>query len=125
MKNILLYQHPHKGLRAVKFGFSWPGFFFMLIWAFTKKLYSMGLLMFIIWLSIVSIYIMTNMEAMSHSDSIYIILLLCYAVAMGFFGNKWLSKSLIRKGYKYVKTTQAPSLRVAVEDTLAATQAKS
>ena len=116
MKNVLLYQHPEKGFRAVKSGYSWPGFFFMLIWAFIKRLYAMGLLMFFIWLVIVGIYFMTIMEAMNYTDSIYIVLLLCYAVVMGLFGNKWLSKSLTKKGYRYVKSVQAPSLKAAVED---------
>jgi hypothetical protein len=122
MKNILLYKHPGKGFRAVKSGFSWPGFFFMLIWAFAKRLYARGLLMFFIWLAIVGIYITTIMEAMKYEDSIYVILLLCYAAVMGLFGNKWLSESLTKQGYKQVKTVQAPSLKAAVEEANAAAQ---
>jgi len=38
MKIYEVYQHPVKGYAAVKIGFSWPGFFFGIIWALIKKL---------------------------------------------------------------------------------------
>jgi uncharacterized sodium:solute symporter family permease YidK len=123
MKTALLYQHPEKGFRVVKSGFSWPAFFFMLFWAFLKKLYGFGLLMFFIWLAIVALYMMTILEAMEYPDTIYTILLLCYALVMGVLGNKYLSKDLLKKGYKHVKTVEAVSLKAALEDTKAPTQA--
>ncbi len=115
MKTAFLYKHPDKGFKAIKFGFSWPAFFFMLFWAFVKRLYGFGLLMFFIWLAIVAVYMMAVFQSMDYPDIIYTLLLLCYAFVMGFLGNRYLSKDLLKKGYKHVKTVETDSLKAALE----------
>ena len=41
-----VYQHPRSGkYRAVKQGFCWPAFFFFILWAFSRRLYLLGLAM--------------------------------------------------------------------------------
>ncbi|WP_181919263.1 DUF2628 domain-containing protein [Alkalilimnicola ehrlichii] len=39
MKTFNMFHHPHHGHKAVKVGFSWPGFFFGIIWAAIKGLW--------------------------------------------------------------------------------------
>lgn len=116
MKTFLLYVHPDKGFKAVKSGFSWPAFFFMLFWACFKRLYGFGLLMFCIWLFIVAAYAVTVFEGLDFSDTIFTILLLVYAVAMGISGNNYLSQSLVKRGYKLVGTIQAESAGAALAE---------
>lgn len=116
MKTFLLFEHPDKGLKAVKSGFSWPAFFFMFIWACVKRLYRFGLLMFCIWLFIAGTYALSIYEAWDFSDATYVVLLLIYALVMGIAGNKCLSQSLAKRGYRLVKTVQAESARVALAE---------
>ena len=42
MAMFRIYQHPMRGIEAVKVGFSWPGFFFTWIWMFTKQMWADG-----------------------------------------------------------------------------------
>src|SRR3989338_6870510 len=46
MNTYQILRHPVIGLQAVKQGWSWPGFFFTWIWAFSKGLnvYGIGIL---------------------------------------------------------------------------------
>ena len=116
MKTFLLYEHPTKGFKAVKSGFSWPAFFFMLFWACLKGLYGFGLLMFCVWLIIIGVYAIAIHEAWGLSDATYISLWMICALAMGISGNKYLSQSLVKRGYKLVKTIQAESVSVVLSE---------
>ena len=120
MKTVLLFEFPGKGFKAVKSGFSWPGFFFMFLWAFAKGLYGFGMLLFCFWLVIGGTYAMAIHEAWNIPDSIYAVLLLIYAVVIGITGNKYLSQSLARRGYTLVRTVQAESAGVALAEARAA-----
>jgi hypothetical protein len=120
MKTFLLYEHPTKGFKAVKSGFSWPAFFFMLFWACLKRLYGFGLLMFCVWLFVAGVYAITIHEAWGFSDAGFITLLLMYALVMGISGNKYLSQSLVKRGYRLVKTIQAESAGFVLSEARAA-----
>ena len=43
MKAFAVYQHPTHGFEAVKRGFSWPAFFFGVIWMLIKKLWLLAI----------------------------------------------------------------------------------
>ena len=47
MKQYAVFQHPTSGYEAVKNGWSWPAFFFTWIWAFVKRLWLVGLIVFL------------------------------------------------------------------------------
>ena len=38
MKTYHVFEHPTRGLEAVKVGVSWPGFFFGFFWMLVKKM---------------------------------------------------------------------------------------
>ena len=42
MKTFNVYKHPTQGIEAVKIGFSWPAFFFGIIWMLVKKLWGLA-----------------------------------------------------------------------------------
>ena len=42
MKTFNVYKHPTQGIEAVKVGFSWPAFFFGIIWMLVKKLWGLA-----------------------------------------------------------------------------------
>ena len=120
MKTIVVYEHAQKGFRAVKTGFSWPGFFFMWIWAFTRGLIGIGVLLLLVWLAILGLYMLAVMSALDFMDIVYSFVLLFNAVIVGLCGNSWLSNSLIKKGYKHVDTVQASSPRAAAREAMSA-----
>jgi hypothetical protein len=124
MKTISVYQHAQKGFRAVKTGFSWPGFFFMWIWAFTKGLIGTGALLFLIWLAVLGLYMLAVMSALDFAGIVYSFVLLVNAVIVGLWGNSWRANSLIKKGYRHVDTVQASSPRAATREAVSAAYAQ-
>ena len=48
MKRYKIYKSPLGMIEAVKTGWSWPGFFFTLIWLLVKKLYVTAGMVFLI-----------------------------------------------------------------------------
>ncbi|MEJ2246127.1 MAG: DUF2628 domain-containing protein [Acidobacteriota bacterium] len=124
MKTISIYQHGQKGFRAVKTGFSWPGFFFMWIWAFTRGLTGTGVLLFLIWLAILGLYMLAVMSALDFMDIVYSFVLFVNAVIVGLWGNSWQANSLLKKGYKHIDTVQASSPRAAARDAVSAAYAQ-
>jgi hypothetical protein len=120
MKTVLLFELPGKGFKAVKSGFSWPAFFFMLFWALVKGLYGFGILIFCIWIATVGAYAISIHGAWNSPDAAVMALLLIYAVVMGITGNSYLSKSYLKRGYRLVRTVQAESAGVALAEARAA-----
>ncbi len=47
MKTFNLYRHPTQGFEAVKVGFSWPAFFFTILWMLVKRLWGLAALWFV------------------------------------------------------------------------------
>jgi hypothetical protein len=120
LKTISIYQHAQKGFRAVKTGFSWPGFFFMWIWAFTRGLIGTGALLFLIWLASLGLYMLAVMSAFDFMGIVYFFVWLVNAVIVGLCGNSWQANSLIKKGYKHVDTVHASSPRAAAREAVSA-----
>jgi len=42
MKVFKVYKHPVSGYEAVKVGFSWPGFFWIVTWLLWKRLWGIA-----------------------------------------------------------------------------------
>ena len=40
MKDFNVYKHRTQGYKAVKCGFSWPAFFFQIIWSLTMRMWG-------------------------------------------------------------------------------------
>ncbi|MCY4487204.1 MAG: DUF2628 domain-containing protein [Deltaproteobacteria bacterium] len=47
MKKFSILRHATSGYEVVKNGWSWPAFFFTWIWAFVKKLWLIGVIVFL------------------------------------------------------------------------------
>lgn len=95
---------------AVKNGFSWPGFFFMGIWAFVKGLLPQGIIL---------IAIMVTLEfTIAESEETAIVAFLIgigIRIFVGYKGNEWRCKKLEEKGFKYLKRIIAASHKDALE----------
>ena len=113
MKAVAVYRHSQKGSKSVKTGFSWPAFFFLWIWAFTKGLIGIGALLLILWLTIHGLYLFARMSALDHTGITYICVLLATATFVGLSGNKWYRNSLIKQGYKLANRAPTNSAKAA------------
>jgi hypothetical protein len=101
MKKWNLYQKNSGEVEAVKEGFNWWAFFFVGLWAFSKKL---------MWAGVIGLSL--TMAANRMPDSANIIALPILAVLMlvyGFMGNRWRAAHLEKQGYLHVKNVEAAS----------------
>ncbi len=106
MKQFRVYQAPSGGgLYAVKQGWSWPGFFFVGLWALVKKLWliGLGLLFCGFWLGSMTADADLESELGSH-DFLFLGLEALVHVLCGLYGNRWREEKLIRQGYQYQRT---------------------
>lgn len=118
MKTFSVYKHPTQGFEAVKVGFSWPAFFFGVIWMFVKKLWGLGGL----W---IGAYVVCSLfEAVTDESQesgaltlVYLVLAAAYfalSLIPPFKGNKWREKNLSKRGYELLNTVQAETPDAAV-----------
>ncbi len=98
-----MYKHPIGKIVAVKNGWSWPAFFFSWIWAFTKKLYVVGIL------SIILILVFP----FSH-PTINVILSLLISITLGVIGNETVGGNLLKRGYAPCKSIDAETKEGAI-----------
>lgn len=102
MKVYEIYEHPEHGRKAVKVGFSWPGFFFNYIWALSKRLW----LVFAIYILLVLWVEFYRGTPGAHSNLVLSVGTMATGLfilsAYGIYGNRWVARSLIRRGYSLV-----------------------
>lgn len=105
MKTFGIFRHPEHGVQAVKEGFSWPGFLFGFLWAFSRRLYLHGIALLILALGI------RSAAANDGADDAggYIVLGLTLCTIVGAFGNSWRRHSLERRGFRWVARVKAHS----------------
>jgi hypothetical protein len=118
MKTYRIFVNPQGTSEAVKKGWSWPGFFFNIIWALVKKMWVLGgVLLFVsIGLGFIegTIEVSYGKEAASGINALASILNLVVAVIFGVYGNKWREKNLQSRGYKYQDTIAAQNPEAAI-----------
>jgi hypothetical protein len=109
MKEFKIYVNPQGVKEAVKQGWSWPGFFFVAIWALVKKMWALGGIVF-------GAFFVLGMIAGENSGMDLLLTLAQFgvAVAFGMNGNKWRESSLQRRGYDYTRTVQASNPEGAI-----------
>jgi len=108
MKKFDIYTHPKDGLKAVKKGFSWPGFFFGWIWAFYKGLVGAGF--FIMLIHIVAV----ASDAFIGTTVMTLIVSILLPIIVGGSGNDWYRNRLLKNGYILMRTVDAASHSSAI-----------
>jgi signal peptidase I len=109
-----VYEHPTKGRKAVKDGFSWPAFFFFPLWPFLKGLWLLG-----------AVCLIPSAFAIILEELHLVPLVLWWAIlstaipllvgiAVGVLGNAWVCKSLVRRGFLHVAKVAAQSHHTAL-----------
>ncbi|MDE0341884.1 MAG: DUF2628 domain-containing protein [Deltaproteobacteria bacterium] len=95
MKKFSIFQHPTSGYDVVKNGWSWPAFFFTWIWAFVKKLWLIGVIVFLFGILASSI------------PEAWLLGEVLISIVMGVKGNELRVKRLQDSGYEKVATVEA------------------
>lgn len=107
-------KHPSGGMYAVKRGFSWPAFFFSIIWLLAKKLWIHAVILFI------SIFILYTVEAAFYNKGMKEGVLLAFALQIlvfffiGLLGNGWRKSNLTERGYRLSKLVKAKNPDAAI-----------
>lgn len=100
MAESVQMKHPSGKAATVAVGFSWPALLFGPFWAFAKRQWLLGLLLtagFLVANVIAELAIASGSLA---TLLLSLVLLVGYALACGFYGNRWLRYLLQREGYR-------------------------
>jgi hypothetical protein len=103
-----VYLHRAKGIVKVKIGFSWPAFFFGSLWAAAKRMWFPEFLLLLV--ADAGLWFLTGVAEANHHGGLTILGLFAnfgYAYVRGRWGNRWLSGSLVRRGYAMQSTSHA------------------
>ena len=94
MKLYKIFKNPMNQYEAVKQGWSWPAFFFGAIWACVKKMWGLGIGIFVT-------FVVLNVLAGQNELLRAINSLLGFGVfiVFGMFGNTLSEKNLVKRGY--------------------------
>jgi len=105
VKQYNIYKHPNGTTVAVKQGWSWPAFFFDIIWALVKKMWVFGF-------SMVAAFIALGLIlGFAGAWNVGIVFINMVSIVMkiffGKYGNSWLVDNLSSRGYEYIDTVTA------------------
>lgn len=101
------YFHPRRGVTYVKQGFCWPAFLFGALWAVARRSWRLfGLLIaaeLVLWLA------SGFSAAQDHTGLSLLSALLSLALlfARGVWGNRWIARDLVTRGYALRPLRQA------------------
>jgi hypothetical protein len=99
MQVFLIFKHSEKGFRAVKRGFSWPGFFFTWIWALSRQLWLEAGLLMLFSGAIAALVLELDLGTGSANRYYSLAVALFYMGFIGFKGNSWRSRNLEARGF--------------------------
>ncbi len=105
MKNYRVFRHPTGIQEVVKLGWSWPAFFFGVIWALIKNLWTIAIVT-AVGLFLLG-FILGSSGAEEDAAMLLNLLSLVIAIIFGMNGNAWREASLISRGYEHVDTVTA------------------
>lgn len=122
MKQYKVFQHPSGTAEAVKQGWSWPAFFFSVVWAMVKKQWALAVLVLIGTLA-VRVLVGASDSGQTGEGLVNLIGFIINLV-FGAAGNSWHERNLISRGYQFSNTVSAANAEGAVALSLSATPAK-
>lgn len=118
MKTFTVYQHPSHGFEAVKKGFSWPAFFFGVIWILVKRLWWLAALWVGLYVALGLVDdVVDTSEETGEQMIVYLLIGIGYLalwVVPGFMGNRWKEANLTKRGFRLLGTVDAETVDAAV-----------
>ena len=107
------FEHPVYGVKAIKHGFSWPGFFFPVLWALFHELWLPAFLLLV--LGAAAVMMGTSLcHSMLEWEFWWAFSSLVIGVLVGLDGNDWRRWNVSKRGFSYVGTQQAATSDAAV-----------
>lgn len=117
MKTYKIFVSPLGKTEAVKQGWSWPGFFFNMIWVLVKKMWVAGISLWGLWIGwcLLDIFALQGSRFAEFSNAVNIggwSIGLPFAV--GYIGNLWRELHLKSRGFEFNDTVQARNPEAAL-----------
>ena len=112
MKQYKVFKHPAGAIEAVKQGWSWPGFLFDCIWALVKRMWGLGIGVFIGAVILAMIFISIFGE--QSGEGLYYLCGFIAKLTFGANGNSWREKNLASRGFEHVDTVSASNPEGAI-----------
>lgn len=104
-----VYQHPITNkYQAVKQGFSWPAFFFMSLWAFSRRLYFFGMVLTVVVVFSLAIEVLIKPQNFWMETVVSLMQVGCYAL-FAWFANDVRRWFLGRKRFEKCASVSAKS----------------
>ncbi|OCG02282.1 DUF2628 domain-containing protein [Gilliamella sp. wkB112] len=128
MNSYKVFQHPDGRIEAVKLGWSWPAFFFGIIWAIIKRLWGLvgilcgiAVLLFFISMTFDPIsntgyYSESQIQAAVASELLFNLITLVISIILGQKGNKIRETNLTQRGYQLIHTVEAENPDKAIAE---------
>lgn len=121
MKIYSIYESPIAKTKVVKVGWSWPAFIFLFPWLILKGFWFDFILLMVLSISVGKLiglsphlsYTLTDDEIYLFFSFVFLISLLINITA-GAYGNRMISKKLLKRGYIRTGTYTAPSSEAAL-----------
>ena len=105
MTQFKIFTSPLGKMEAVKQGWSWPAFFFNIIWALTKKMWGIGFGFAVGFFFLGAIF---GFFGEGSVNAIVVNLLsLAASVEFGARGNRWREQNLLARGFEHTDTVTA------------------
>lgn len=104
MNSYQIFKHPSGKVEAVKQGWSWPAFFFNIIWAMFKKLWlvAVGATIASVGLVAASITLLNGYGSLGDMGVVlYYVSPWIISIIFGVMGNSWRKSNLLSKGYVF------------------------
>tara|TARA_B100000315_G_C14416745_1_gene513592 strand:- start:74 stop:811 length:738 start_codon:yes stop_codon:yes gene_type:complete len=107
MKTYKIFKNHFGLMEAIKQGWSWPGFFFGVIWCFFKKLWHLG---------VIIIGIILFLEFFLPEEALWLNSIFIWGsfIYFGTSGNQLRESKLLGLGYEFVGTSNATSPEGAI-----------
>jgi hypothetical protein len=118
LKTFKVYKHPTQGFEAVKVGFSWPAFWFGIIWMFVKNLWGLAGLWVAGYTVLFLVEIVATQSQKSGEQALVFLLVSAGYFALwlvpAFRGNNWREENLSKRGYELISTVQTETPDAAI-----------
>ncbi|AZS51687.1 DUF2628 domain-containing protein [Entomomonas moraniae] len=123
MNDYKIFKSSSDSYEAVKQGWSWPAFFFDILWALIKQLWGVAAIIFVVTLLIVifltpSLQGLPDDQVINTMNNISFIIGTPLRIILGVFGNKLREQNLIKKNYVLVGNIASTSPAKAIEQYL-------
>lgn len=115
MKTYKIFKKSEVEYEAVKQGWSWPAFFFNIIWAMIHRMWLLGIGMLVSFVLLGYVKgVSTSQEDLDIMNFLINILSISTGIIFGLKGNKWRENKLISYRYQHIDTINAGNSDAAI-----------